>query len=149
MIDQATANDIQQRLDQHNKARDNKFPGQCSFTQEEMATLPPRPSNDEVGQLELFEWTNTPPERYFAYVKETDKRPTEVVIWTGLKIGRITSYGPIKDCYTPSGGWYQKRYIHVRGTNGNDYCGWYHCSNGTYCRLRMTAESKRQRTKAA
>jgi len=152
MITTEQAENIRTRYNRHDAARNNIFPGKCPFTPAEMDQLPPRPDNDEIGQLEDYDWRTNPPDRYFLYVKENDhKRPILVTNWTGITLGTITSVGQRQTCYTPSGGWYQKQAITFKGTNGYEYHGWYHCSNGTYARVRMSAESKRklQRTKAA
>lgn len=149
MIDKQTADDIRTRHKHHNDARRNLFPGKYSFTPAELATLPPNPSNDELGQLEDYDWRTNPPDRYFLYVEENDNnKPVKVTNWTGITLGTITSFGNVLTCYTPNGGRYQKQAISFKGTNGCDYHGWYQCSSGTYARVKMSAHSKRTKIAA-
>lgn len=141
MIEANQAKAIREKLNEHEQARNNLFPNKCSFTPQEMDQLPPRPTNDELAQLEVYDWITNPPEKYFTYVTEVRNVPASIGTWTSLPLGIVTDYGRVVTCYTPSGGQYQKQHITVKGTNGYDYQGWYYCSTGTYARI------KRIRTK--
>ena len=90
-----------------------------------------QPSNEERGELEVFEFVRDRPDRYFAYYSD-DWR--ELRAWPGQKLGDITYRGPIYR--TGFGGAAQMRHIRARAITGDDYAGTCAVSGGTYCRLK-------------
>ena len=142
--------DIRKREDLHQKEKNRLFPDQNVFTQEEMAKLPPRPSNKELGLMCQYEWLHeNPPEKTFVYVTEETgpgySFPKEITNAFGVVIGKVLSYGRRIENYTPSGGQVLKQHLQVKGTNGAYYQGWYYLSSGTYARLYLTKQSKQVR----
>lgn len=103
-------------------------------------------SNDERSQIEVYEFVNDPPERYFAYVKwgYDDVKfkhphfgmPMKITTWTGesLGAGRFTSnlwtsnFGDMRITFT------------VHAINGKVYHGTFYYSAGDYCRMRKGKE---------
>lgn len=141
--------DIRQREDLYETEKDRLFPDQNVFTQEEIAKLPPRPSNEELGLMYQYEWLHTPPEKVFCYVTE-DKGtgysfPKEITNAFGVVIGKVLNHRKRVENYTPSGGRVVKQHLQVKGTNGAYYQGWYYYSSGDYARLSMTQKSKQAR----
>lgn len=136
MIDQATYDDIKGRLDEHNRERLAKY-GDGPYPSENNG-LPARPTNDELADLEVFEFCRDKPDRYFAYVKLSDKPNGRFVTgWTGHVLGKITWVGPVF-----RSGWFdvarrrpERRNLTVRGINGVRYYGTYYSGSGDYCRL--------------
>jgi len=91
-----------------------------------------RLTNEERSKLEIHDWVNDPPRRYFAYVFHPDDLKKRYIgTWTGDKLARISILGGrVRDNF---GGC--RRYISAYGTNGVRYWGWYYESAGDYCRL--------------
>lgn len=106
--------------------------GWASYKPEDVpAELQPMTTNEEKSAVEVHEWVANPPDRYFAYVSETDRT---ITTWMGDLLGSITYWS----AYTcPGFGWKSERVaIRVRGTNGVNYYGTYYKSAGQYARIR-------------
>lgn len=88
-----------------------------------------QPSNEELGDLEEYEFAKKPPERLFAYF---DKTFSKITGFAGNKLGDIIWRG--SEFRSQLG---DKRVnVRVRGTNGLLYGGTCYTSTGTYCRLK-------------
>ena len=87
-----------------------------------------RIENGELSALEVYEFVNDPPERYFAYV---DARWKILTTWTGDKLGDVTFGTPWVDNF---GG--RRVPITVAAINGRRYYGTYFESSGNYARIR-------------
>lgn len=110
------------------------------------------PTNEEKSAVEVYEFVQNPPDRYFAYVKGvkfewrpnpsqcgarnipalTDWRGGIVTTWTGDKLGDVVAVGDLHrgnmgDVRIP---------LRVKGINGVTYSGIFYASTGDYCRLR-------------
>lgn len=82
-----------------------------------------RISNDEITQIEVFEWHLFKPEVYFLYIDEKDKFATT---WTGVYLGKVLgNLSARKD----------RIGITVFGSNGVIYHGMYYKSSGDYARI--------------
>lgn len=82
-------------------------------------------SNDEVSNMEVYEFVQDPPDRYVAYV---DLQKKIITTWTGETLGTITLKSKITRGY----------WIRATGINGLRYCGSFYPSAGDYIRLRKT-----------
>lgn len=92
---------------------------------------PARPTNEELSELELFEFVRDRPDRYFAYYDDDMK---QVTTWMGQKLGDIIYKGPVYRT-----GWWpgaRKQRVRVRAVTGDTYAGPCELDAGTYCRLR-------------
>jgi hypothetical protein len=70
-------------------ARETMYPGQHSFTPEELAAIGlPKPTNEERSAVEEYEFRTNKEERYFAYVNQETKT---VTTWTGQPLGVTTA----------------------------------------------------------
>lgn len=94
-----------------------------------------RVANDELSQVEVYEFVIDPPDRYVAYVAKRD-HPTGAVsyvltTWTGDVLGKaqlgLVYVSNLGDTRRP---------IWVRAINGRTYYGTYYCGAGDYCRLK-------------
>jgi hypothetical protein len=86
-------------------------------------------TNEMRSQLEVHQFKQDPPERYFAYVN-LDKK--QITTWTGEKLGDITHVGNewssnMGDRRVP---------IRVKGINGFTYSGTFYKDAGDYARLK-------------
>lgn len=94
----------------------------------------PHPSNEELGELEYYEFMTNKPDKVFAYYKGDARVGEAITTWMGWVIGHITWRGTER---RPMGG--KVVAIHVRGANGVNYVGNCNLSSGNYCRLRRAA----------
>lgn len=97
-----------------------------SYRTEQVAHLNP-PSNDERTQVELFDFVNDPPSKYFLYVNEEKQLATT---WTGVELGKISFGREYRDNF---GG--KRVSLRMRGINGKAYFGAYYKSSGDYARI--------------
>jgi hypothetical protein len=93
-----------------------------------------RPTNEELSELEVYEFMTSPPERLFAYY---NKELTEIHNWMGVRLGRIIWRGHER---RQMGG----KLVSVRaiGENGRTYVGTCNMTGGTYCKLRLSRSSR-------
>lgn len=91
--------------------------------------------NSERSRLEVLEFIAAPPEKAFAYIKETSALLWAVTTWTGDTLATVTWSGMPYKC--PAFG-QQSECVNFRavGINGATYSGIYYKSAGNYCRLR-------------
>ncbi len=105
--------------------------GWVSYKAEEIPVHLTDIGNAKRGELEVYEFLQNPPDRYFAYVNE---KKNLVTTWTGDKLGDIIWQTPY-EC--PAWGSTTKRVaIRIRAINGQRYYGTYYKSSGDYCRLK-------------
>jgi hypothetical protein len=86
--------------------------------------------NELRSAIEVYEFVNNPPDKYFLYVSEVRQ---VVTTWTGQILGDITYMGnPYRDSF---GG--KRQSIRFKGINGLQYYGTYYKSAGDYARVKM------------
>ncbi|GAB7002482.1 hypothetical protein JQ593_22795 [Bradyrhizobium viridifuturi] len=93
--------------------------------------LPPHinpPTNDERGQVELFEFMRDIPERYFLYINAKTNTATT---WNGERLGSASFGREYRDNF---GG--KRVPVTVRAINGATYHGTYFKSAGDYARVK-------------
>lgn len=120
--------EIRTRYDAYCASMKNLYPGKCSFSPEMVAAIVKdcgysKPSNEQLGQLEVFEFIRDCPDSYFAYVNEIKK---EITTWMGDTLGNFKFL-------TNS----SKPLIEVTAVNGKKYRGQYYKMSGDYCRLKV------------
>jgi hypothetical protein len=87
-------------------------------------------TNDERSEVEVYEFLNSPPLKYFAYVKSAPK--AVLTNWMGYVLGDIVKWG-----YAHKGNMGDVRVaITVRAINGYMYTGTYYKSAGDYARIK-------------
>ena len=93
--------------------------------------------------VEHWEFTNSKPARYFAYVRLNGDGynmltcQAEITTWTGQHLGRAFLGRPYRDNF---GGTRQS--VELKAINGAKYHGTYYRSAGDYCRLKLSTERK-------
>lgn len=101
-----------------------------------------RVTNDERSALEVYDFVNNPPEKYFGYVKmRTDSRFCKMTTFTGDFLGTVIMGREFKDNF---GG--TRVSIDVYGINGVKYYGFYAKSSGDYCRIKAYKSSFKEVT---
>ena len=85
-------------------------------------------TNDLRSAIEVHEFINFPPDKYFLYINEEQKTATT---WTGEKLG-VVFFG--REFYDSFGG--KRVPIDVDGINGIKYYGTYYKSTGSYARIK-------------
>lgn len=88
------------------------------------------PTNKDRSDIEVYEFLNDPPSRYFAYY-DNDLR--KITNWMGVKLGAIIDRG---SPWTSNMGDRRVNVV-VRAINGREYVGTCFLTSGTYCRLRV------------
>jgi hypothetical protein len=83
--------------------------------------------NAAISLLEVYEFLNDPPERYFAYVGHS-----HITTWTGDILGSIVAMG----VQFSSNFGDKRQSLRVKAINGKIYAGTYYKSAGDYCRLK-------------
>ena len=105
--------------------------GWASYKPEDKPATVPDVTNEERSALEVYDFVNNPPDKYFLYVDEVNRT---VTTWTGEKLGSITFLGVPYRC-----GRYRfakRQSIRVTGINGVKYSGTYYTSSGNYARIK-------------
>lgn len=101
------------------------------------AIPPVKFDNDDRSAIELYEWKNNPPEKYFLYVKETNLdnglrlNRADIHTWIGQSLG----YAYLGPTYRDNFGG-KRVSITVYGNNGVKYYGTYYKSSGDYARIK-------------
>lgn len=88
------------------------------------------PTNEERGSIELYEFANSTPDKYFAYYSNDMRR---ITTWMGDTIGEVISHG---NTFKSSFG-DRRVNIRMRAINGKTYSGTCFLDSGTYCRLKL------------
>ena len=140
MITEQQAADIRRRYDAKNAAVDalpGRKGGWRSWDPKDpnlSEAIRRGPTNEEVGELEVFDFARNRPSRMFGYY---DKDWRTVGVFTGQKLGDIVYKG---------GTYYARnatmRRVRVRAITGDEYEGPCAVSHGQYCRLRKTGRSR-------
>jgi hypothetical protein len=91
-------------------------------------------NNDLRSMVEVWEWLNDKPQKYFCYVNEDERIATT---WTGSFIGSIQLGREYKSNFGD-----KRQDITVTGANGVKYYGTYFKSAGDYARI--TAYKRQQ-----
>ena len=99
-----------------------------SYRLEEVPANCPPLTNAQRSAVEVYDFVNDPPQKYFAYVS---KETMTVRTWIGDSLGRITWLGKSYSCLFGD----TRRAINILGVNGLTYHGVYYESSGDYCRL--------------
>jgi len=109
--------------------------GWASYRPSDVPRHLPRVSNAERSQVEVYEFVNQQPDKYFCYVQRNKCAPglvdnkVTVTTWTGQVLG----YGYLGVPYKCGN---SRRYpIRFRAINGVRYSGTYYASAGTYARV--------------
>ena len=131
---------LKTRLDKHNAWVDSirGRNGWASYKPEQVpANLKPEPTNDERSTVEVYEFCQNPPTRYFLYIGFPKfGEPAIATTWTGDKLGDV-SFGT---SYRSNFG--DKRVpVTIRAINGKTYHGIYYSDAGTYARVKLSKGS--------
>ena len=104
--------------------------GRTAISSAEIASWPAsaKCSNEEYSAIEIYEWLNEKPRKYFLYINETRREGTT---WTGDRLGFVEFGREYRDNF---GG--TRVPISLHGTNGLEYHGTYFKSAGNYARIR-------------
>lgn len=132
VISENEYNELKNKYDIYHKAlmqflKENK---KNWIDQEESKLLPEDLTHDQISSLEVYEFVNDIPDKYFIYVNEKERI---VTTWTGEKLGRITFLG---SKYQSNLGDMRKT-LHFTGINNKKYYGIFYCGNGDYARVRL------------
>ena len=105
-----------------------------SYRPEEVPADVPRLTNEQLSELEVYDFVTNPPEKYFLYINEEKKIATT---WTGECLGNVI-FG--REFKSPAFGTYSKRVpITLFAINHATYYGTYYKSSGDYARVKMSA----------
>jgi hypothetical protein len=108
--------------------------GWASYRPEDKPAHVPDVSNEERSALEVFEFVQNPPDKYFLYINETTYAATT---WTGDKFGDVR-FGRAYKC-PAFGGFSSTRVpVTIRAINGVTYHGTYYKSSGSFARIRQS-----------
>lgn len=91
-------------------------------------------SNDMRSAIELYEFINNPPQKYFLYIDEQTKTATT---WTGQKLGDVSFGRSYKSNLGDS-----RQPITITAINGLTYYGIYYKSSGGYARIKKSKQNK-------
>ena len=117
-----------------------------SYRPEEVPAHCPAPTNEERSQMEVFQFVNMPPEKYFCYIRrvDCDGNPAaasmrfQATTFTGEILGEgILGHGyETPAFYRPS-----RRYpVRFKAINGREYAGTYYASSGDYARIKAVKQ---------
>lgn len=138
---------LRKAFDLYHSERNKLFPDSNWIDAERAKLLPPALSNNQIGEIEVYEWIHNPPMRYFAYVKDPKERDEEdnrrylwcnrslnrlatVITWNGAVLGIAMLHSQYRDNF---GG--IRVSLDVAGNNGICYHGTYYKSSGDYARF--------------
>lgn len=86
--------------------------------------------NNLRGQIELYEFKNDAPNKYFVYINE-DKRIATT--WTGESLGKVYFGSPYRSNFGD-----KRIRIELFAINGKKYFGTYYKSSGDYARIKLS-----------
>lgn len=104
--------------------------GWTSYKPEQVAHFNP-PTNDELAQVELYDFIHDVPDKYFLYVSEKTNLAT---CFTGLELGKVSFGREWRDNF---GG--TRRAVTIKAVNGRRYVGTFFKSSGDFARIRLAA----------
>jgi len=144
MINAEQAADIRRRNDALNAWVDtirNKRTGWASYKASDKPAHVPDVTNEERSALEVFDFCQNPPDKYFLYIREKDRTATT---WTGDVLGQV-SFGLVYKC-PAFGGFSSTRVpVTIRAINGLTYHGTYFKSSGDFARIRQSKRKPARR----
>ena len=85
-------------------------------------------NNEERSIVEVKQFCEDPPDKYFLYVKSAGRT---VTTWLGDKLGDVVCWGRVHRSNMGD----RRRYIQVKGINGRAYWGWFYMDSGDYARI--------------
>ncbi|MHA2094589.1 MAG: hypothetical protein ACW98F_08170 [Candidatus Hodarchaeales archaeon] len=137
MITHAEYQKLKQKYDFYHAERTKLFgKGANCITPEMSAQLPESPKHNEISAIEVYEFINDPPDRYFAYINEPEiGNMGEMTTWTGEKLGNALLWNTWQSNFGDT-----RVSIDVWGINGKKYHGFYYKSAGDYCRVKAYKE---------
>ena len=131
MITEKEYFELKQKYDFYQEERNRLFPGKNYVDQEMIKQLPDNCTHKEISSIEVYEFVNDPPDKYFAYIGVYPKSPNgEMTTWMGEKLGRVLLWNTWRSNFGD-----QRVSIDVWGINGIKYHGFYYKSAGDYCRI--------------
>lgn len=140
VITSAQAAEIRRKIDEWNaaeRALSQSGSRRASYEEDRAAIRRslgfPYPSNEEIGDLQIYEFLREPPDRLFAY-HEIDRPPIgtrAIRTYNGGLLGTIMELGRITRPYET-----RLQHVRVRAINGFMYHGTCNLDTGTYCKLR-------------
>jgi hypothetical protein len=104
--------------------------GWASYRPEDKPANVPDVTNEERSALEVFEFCQTQPDKYFLYIREKDHTATT---WTGDTLGEVSFGREWRDSF---GG--RRVPVTIRAINGHTYNGTYFKSSGDFARIRQS-----------
>lgn len=104
--------------------------GWASYRPEDKPANVPDVTNEERSSMEVYDFVNTPPEKYFLYV---DEKRMIVTTWTGDTLGDITY---LSRPFVSGFGRSTRQSLRVKAINGLHYSGFYYSSSGNYARIK-------------
>lgn len=133
VLDEATYTALRARYNEYEARRKEVCKSPTCATVVEQASLPVALTHDEISAVEVYEFLQDKPKKYFVYVKEPEAGYVagSVGTWIGEPLGKCYfgfSYkSNMGDTRVP---------INVEGRNGIDYYGTYYKSAGDYARIK-------------
>lgn len=109
--------------------------GWASYKPEDKPSHVPDVSNEERSQLEVYDFINNPPEKYFLYIND---KTSQAITWMGDSLG-IVAFG----CAYRSNFGNTRIPVRVKAVNGRTYAGTYYKSSGDYARVRVVKGNSR------
>ena len=105
--------------------------GWASYKPEDKPSDVPDVTNEERSALEVFEFCQNPPDKYFLYIREKDRTATT---WTGDVLGHVPLVGSGAIALAVS----SDVPVTIRAINGLTYHGTYFKSSGDFARVRQS-----------
>lgn len=141
VITHARAAEIRQQIDGWNAAGvelSRGGPRRASYEEDRSAIRRrlgyPYPSNEDIGDLQVYEFLRDPPERLFAYRGNAGPGSSQYDhTFNGRALGIITRWGGSSRAF---GRGPRLEHVTVRAINGFMYSGTCNLETGTYCKLR-------------
>jgi len=133
MLTPAQAADIRAKIDRFEAWLGDRR----SYRPEEVPADLPQVSNEDRSALEVFDFVNDPPRRYFLYIKEGNPAQAAPLVgqattWTGDRLGYVrfgrSWRSNMGDTRVP---------VTITAINGRVYVGTYFKSAGDYARVRL------------
>jgi hypothetical protein len=131
MITKQEYNKLKKQYDFYQSERERLFLGRNRLDKEMQAQLPESCTNDEISSIEVYEFVNNPPDKYFGYIKTPEiGNMGEMITWTGENLGSVLLWNTWRSNFGDT-----RVSIDVWGINGIKYHGFYYKSAGDYCRI--------------
>ena len=112
--------------------------GWASYKPEDKPANVPTVSNEDRSSVEVYEFCQNPPERYFLYIRYSFPefgKPAIATTWTGERLGAVTFGQSFRSSFG------DKRVpVRIKAINGRTYAGTYYSDAGSYARVKMCKE---------